>query len=181
MRKSKDITKYDVDWQIVRSKVKGPKTDLISKLGEVRKYWDITKTKDSWERIVNWLEGLRMGYIAAKNQQALNDIDNEILWYKQQAPTKKEQVLTDNLHKNKISKYAFNERIALWKDLFTRNKKWLAKGYFHPEHNHFMDLLYDVFVTKKEDANIPTNYSFNNLQALRQAAVGKENTHKFFF
>ena len=73
------------------------------------------------------------------------------------------------------------ERLRLWKDLFNRNKKWLQKGYVHKEHNHFMDLLYDVFVENGEDQQLPPNYSFKELRKLREDAVGKENTHKFFF
>ena len=40
MRKSKDITKYNADWQIVRSSIKGSKFSLDEKLSKVKSYFD---------------------------------------------------------------------------------------------------------------------------------------------
>ena len=70
MRKSKDITKYNADWQIVRSSIKGSKFGLEEKLSKVKNYFNSSKSEDRWERAVNWCEGLIMGYKASKNLDA---------------------------------------------------------------------------------------------------------------
>jgi hypothetical protein len=181
MRKSKDITKYDIDWQVLRATVKGGKTDVISKLSKVRDYWNDNQSMDNWERVVNWLEGLRMGYIASKNQQAMDLIDKEIEFYKQNTVSNKEDILSDQEHIARMMKYDFKTRYGLWRDLFKRNEKWLAKGYNHKEHNHFMDLMWEVFKKNNEESNLKENYSFEKLSALRDEAEGLDNTHKFFF
>lgn len=181
MRKSKDITKYDVDWQMVRTKVKGQKTPFDEKLKIVKDFWSNNPTIDNQERILNWLEGLKMGYIASHNDSAINDIDKEMEDYKSEVPQEKEEDLTDQEQIDKIKHYDFKDRLALWKDLFKRNEDWLEKGYNHKEHNHFMDLLWLVFRDNKEEGNIPAEYDSIKLYKLRNAAEKKENTHKFFF
>jgi len=179
MRKSKDITKYDIDWQMLRSEVKGKSTDILSKLSKVRNYWNTNQTVDNWERIVNWLEGLKMGYIASKNQSAIDLINKEISFYKSNTVTNKEKLSSDQDQLSRIMLYNFKQRFDLWRDLFKRNEKWLARGYNHKEHNHFMDLMGQVF--KKNKEKLTDRYSFEKLNELRQAALGIENTHKFFF
>lgn len=182
MKKSKNITKYDINWQILRSQIKGPKTPLIDKLSRVRSFWKLNRTIDSWERIVNWLEGLRMGYIASKNQEAIRLIDNETKKYQSEKNNlEKEEQKDRGNHKETIQNYSFKERLNLWKDLFKRNQKWLERGYFHNEHNQFMDLLYDVFVEMGEESKLPDNYSFKKLKNMREDGIKKKNTHKFFF
>lgn len=181
MRKSKDITKYDPDWQMVRARVKGSKTDIIAKLKQVNDFWKKNQSIDNWERVVNWLEGLRMGYVSAQDQNALNLIDNEIKHYKKIKPTAKQQPYSDDEQIEKLSHYPFTDRYHLWKDLYRRNKVWLTKGYFHPEHNHFTDLMWEVFKLKNETSRISPNFSYNNIKQLRHKAMGMKNTHKFFF
>lgn len=181
MRKSKDISKYDIDWQMVRAKVKGQKTPFDDKLKIVKDFWTQYPTLDNQERILNWLEGLRMGYIASHNNSAINSIDKEMENYKNEVTSKKEEDLTDQEQIDKIKKYDFDSRLGLWKDLFKRNENWLEKSYNHKEHNHFMDLLWLVFRENKEESDIPEEYDSIKLYKLRKAADKKENTHKFFF
>ena len=61
MQKSKDISKYDIHWQIVRVQAKKYK-DISSKINYVLDFYSNHKTLDNHERIMNWLEGLAMGY-----------------------------------------------------------------------------------------------------------------------
>ena len=79
MRKSKDITKYNADWQIVRSSIKGSKFSLEEKLSKVKRYFDNNRSEDRWERCVNWCEGLIMGYKAAKNVDGVIIFDLELI------------------------------------------------------------------------------------------------------
>ena len=178
MKKSKDITKYNLKWQMVRSRIKGPNTSLDDKIEAVNNYYNSEKTVDAYERVLNYLEGLQLGY-KGKDQKAVNFINTVIMNYK--------TINTENLIKEPngfitfedASKYSFEERYNLWKDLFLRNKKWLEKGYIQKEINDFMDVLYQLFQQNKE--KLGSSYSFEKLEQLRNNAAGKENTHKFFF
>ena len=96
MRKSKDITKYNADWQIVRSSIKGSKFSLDEKLSKVKSYFDNNRSEDRWERCVNWCEGLIMGYKAAKNVDAINRIMEEIESYGDRSLYGKEDSNIDN-------------------------------------------------------------------------------------
>jgi hypothetical protein len=179
MKKSKDVTKYDPDWQIVRVSVKGPSTSLDDKLRIANEYFARNKTYDAWERVANWLEGLQMGYKAAGDTAAIERIAAELSRYNGIVPSTKEPQLSDDDVIARLKRYSPQQRLQLWRDLFDRNKKWLAKGYNHGEHNHFMDLMYQVFTAQKE--NIPSSVSKEKLDALRKSSATLQNTHKFFF
>lgn len=179
MRKSADITKYDPDWQIIRVKVKGPTVGLEDKLKIVSQYYNRNKTVDAWERVVNWLEGLSMGYRSSGDNQAISRIATEISFYNGIKPSAKQERLAADTLVSRLSMYPYSERVQLWRDLFDRNKKWLNKGYRHVEHNEFMDALGRLFVKNRE--TIPDNVSIEKLEELRKKSATLDNTHKFFF
>ena len=178
MKKSKDITKYNLKWQIVRSQIKGSSVLLDQKLKKVNDYFDSEKTIDAYERVLNYLEGLQLGY-KGKVPDAVDLIQKEIDKYR--------QMNTDDLLKEPdgfitfkdASKYDFDTRYTLWKDLFLRNKKWLQNGYHQKEINDFMDVLNNLFQQNGE--KLDAAYSWKKLQELRKEASTKENKHKFFF
>ena len=178
MKKSKDITKYNLKWQMVRASVKGTKVPLESKLKTVNDYFNEEKTKDAHERVLNYLEGLQMGY-RGKNQEAVDRIDTEIVKFR---TINKDALLKERegfISLEDATKYSFDDRHRLWKDLFTRNRKWLEKGYIQKEINDFMDVLYKLF--EKNQEKVSDAYSNEKLKALRKDAGEKENTHSFFF
>lgn len=179
MRKSKDITKYEPVWQMVRAKVKGPSTNLDDKLRIVNSYFDQHQTVDAWERVVNWLEGLQMGYRSSGDTEAIERIAVEISNYNGRKPSAKEPELTRQGIFDGLKQYSYADRLQLWRDLFDRNKKWLVKGYNHSEHNEFMDVMYELFAARKEQ--IPTSVSKEKLDELRKNSASTTNTHKFFF
>jgi hypothetical protein len=179
MRKSVDITKYDPDWQILRARIKGPQTPLKQKMSEAHAYYKLLQTVDAKERVMNWLEGLSMGYKASGDNQSILDIAQELVWYNEQTPSKKEQELSSADISTSLQRYSYANRLILWKDLFKRNEKWLKNGYFHKEHNDFSDLLYQSFIDNKEQ--IPDNYSKTKLDDLKKQSEKTANTHKFFF
>jgi hypothetical protein len=178
MKKTKNITKYNLKWQMIRASIKGSDTPLKDKISIVNKYFNEEKTIDAYERVLNYLEGLQMGY-RGKNDNAENSIQKEIDDY--------HSINTAELAKEPNSfitfedavKYSFKKRYNLWKDLFIRNKKWLERGYFQKEINDFMDILNQLFEQNEE--KLDKAYSFEKLQQLRRKAETKENTHKFFF
>jgi hypothetical protein len=174
MRKSKDITKYNADWQIVRSSIKGSKFSLEEKLSKVKSYFDNNRSEDRWERCVNWCEGLIMGYKAAKNVNAINRIVEEIESYGVRSLYDKED---SNVNNNTLLReYSYDKRLVLWKDMYKTNTKWLKKGYYHKECNEFMDDMVNVFMRNREDI-----WRFDILLELREESKNLENTHKFFF
>jgi hypothetical protein len=178
MKKSKDITKYNLKWQMVRAGIKGTSIPLEAKIKSVNDYFNEEKTKDAHERVLNYLEGLQLGY-KGKNQEAVDRIDTEIVKYR---AINKDALLKERdsfINLKDAVKYSFEDRHRLWKDLFTRNRKWLEKGYFQKEINDFMDVLYSLF--KQNNEEVSKAYSFEKLDSLRKEANKKENTHKFFF
>jgi hypothetical protein len=174
MRKSKDITKYNADWQIVRSSIKGSKFSLEEKLSKVKKYFDYNRSEDRWERCVNWCEGLIMGYKASKNLDAIDRIIKEIDSYDDRSLYNKED---SNVNNNTLLReYSYDERLVLWKDMYRTNTKWLKKGYYHKECNEFMDDMVNIFMKNREDI-----WRFDILLEIREESKNLENTHKFFF
>jgi len=174
MRKSKDISKYNADWQIVRSSIKGSKFRLEEKLSKVKKYFDYNRSEDRWERCVNWCEGLIMGYKASKNLDAIDKIIEEIKSYGDRSLYEKENNNTEN--DILLLEYSYGERLILWKDMYNTNTKWLKKGYYHKECNEFMNSMVRIFNKFGEDI-----WRYNILLDLREESKRLENTHKFFF
>lgn len=179
MRKSADITKYDPEWQMVRVKVKGSAVPLDVKLKIVASYYDHSSTADAWERVVNWLEGLSMGYRAVKDDGVQMRIAVELSRYNRIRSTIRQQPLDSIQTQAKLAKYPYADRILLWKDLFARNTAWLNKGYMQPEVNAFMDTLYNTFVMERKTVSV--NPSKEKLNELRKKSATLKNTHKFFF
>jgi len=174
MRKSKDISKYNADWQIVRSSIKGSKFRLEEKLSKVKKYFDYNRSEDRWERCVNWCEGLIMGYKASKNLDAIDRIIEEIESYGDRSLYEKEN---NNIENDiLLLEYSYGERLILWKDMYNTNTKWLKKGYYHKECNEFMNSMVRIFNKFGEDI-----WRYNILLDLREESKRLENTHKFFF
>ena len=174
MRKSKDITKYNADWQIVRSSIKGSKFGLNEKLIKVKDYFNGNKSVDRWERCVNWCEGLIMGYKAAKNFEAIDIILSEIDTYGSRDLYSKEN--RDINNKELLVNYSYSERLILWKDMYNTNTKWLKKGYYHNECNVFMDCMIEVFNKNNEEI-----WRYDKLIGFRNDSKKIDNTHKFFF
>lgn len=163
---------------MVRSHIKGPLVPLEDKIQQVNAYFDSENTIDAHERVLNYLEGLQMGY-RGKDPDAVKRIQQEIEVYR--------SMFLGNLLKEPNGfitfadalKYSFEDRHALWKDLFRRNQKWLEKGYTQKEINDFMDVLQDIF--KRNGETVDKLYSFDKLKQLRATAATTTNTHKFFF
>ena len=178
MKKSKDITKYNLKWQMIRASIKGSDTTLEEKLAKVNSYFNEEKTIDAYERVLNYLEGLQMGY-KGKDPDAVNIIQGEIDRYHSINTSELTKEQNGFITFEDATKYSFKDRYNLWRDLFIRNKKWLEKGYIQKEINDFMDILYRLF--KQNNEELDRAYSYEKLQQLRKEAGTKENTHKFFF
>jgi len=186
MKKTAGITKYELQWQLIRASIKGQGTNLEGKLGEACAYFLETKKYDRWERVYNWLEGLLRGYKAAKDDISINIINEELFAYRKWKEDGTVLYKGDN-------DYGLNEEseaerliiapirsvVVLWKDLYKTNSKWLEKGYNHKECNAFMDWLWNNSYELK--SNVKYEYSMDYLVTKREDCNLKENKHKFFF
>lgn len=163
---------------MVRTSIKGPSTSLEDKIKAVNDYFDSEKTIDAYERVLNYLEGLQMGY-KGKDPKAVDQIAIWIDKYREMDTSEFLKEPNGFITFSDAVKYPFDDRYDLWKDLFIRNKKWLEKGYIQKEINDFMDVLYKLFQQNNE--KLDKTYSYEKLEQLRSDAAKIENTHKFFF
>lgn len=173
MKKSENITKYDLNWQLLRVGVKGKHNDNLQKKFELTNEYLSEFYYDRWERVYNWAEGLLRGFKASfdfeKQIEVASYLDNL-------SQIKYKYIKQEPVYSYDLQKYSLSELIYLWKDLFKTNKNWLVKGYFHKECNAFMDFLFSGFVNV--DLGI---YSKKNLDQLRVESSFITNKHKFFF
>ena len=178
MRKSKDITKYSVKWQLLRASIKGPSTDVSAKIFKALQYLKEENTIDAWERVYNFLEGLQRGYLSHHDFSSIALVECALGKIKNSKPLNKETAVED---KAQLSASPFTERYLLYKDLFQRSKKWLIKGYFHKEQEEFIDLLYHHFLEAGELHLIRDSFNYDKLLKLRKGSSLIKNKHKFLF
>lgn len=180
MKKSENITKYSVKWQLLRASIKGGKTSFEVKLDKVLFYLREEGTIDAWERVYNFLEGLQRGYVSSGDDLKINIIEEALQVLKLEKTNIKE-VLSEVCEIKLLMNTSFSDRYCLYKDLYLRSKKWLEGGYIHKEQEAFIDKLIDIFNTKSESHLIQSRYEFASLYNLREKASLMKNKHKFFF
>lgn len=176
MKKTRGVTKYEIEWQILRVTLKGSlnesEYDLLIKINQAFDYFERNKIYERWERVFNWLEGLLRGY-HSKEPSLRAIIQDKIDEFECLKP---EIVLSEEtINSEKILEYGDDLLKLLWVDLFRTNKKWLLKGYFHKECNDFMDLVYEHLRGNSLDNRQ------KELLVLRKNSFLIENNHKFFF
>lgn len=181
MRKSKNITKFDVEWQIIRSSIKGQKTSFDEKIEKALDYLERKKSIDAKERVMNWLEGLRMGYKASKSFEKIKVIDDLLGKIKERKMDLKEDEITSVDWVEELSKFDASSKLKLWKDLYTRNAKWLKNGYLNEELNEFHMILTDDLEKNHVKAFQKIESKNEMLEELRLKSLYMENSHTFFF
>ena len=128
MQKSKDITKYNVHWQVVRVQAKKYK-DVDSKLNYVLNFYKAHKTLDNHERIMNWIEGLAMGYKDLSTKAKINSYKELFDKSNIKEPIIKVDQIQDQAYKDSklyntiVIKECFN-------DNYNRFKKWASEAYY---------------------------------------------------
>ena len=159
--KSKDISKYDLDWQVFRVSLK-KLSDIDSKLEAVFEFFESHLNIADRERILNYLEGLAIAY-KDDDRQTIRDFAADLAQI---------SVSPENRISFDPSKYSKVELMGLAKDLLVRTKKWLLKGYRHEEQINFLRRL---LVYCKDEARL------NDLDALVRKSQEIPNTHKFLY
>lgn len=180
VKKTNNISKYSIKWQLLRSSIKGSKTSCVDKINLVLNYLSEEETVDAWERVYNFLEGLQRGYIGCSNLENIEKIQialDHLLVEKNNYLIHKQLDVIEELRTLNLA--SFQQRYLLYKDLFVRSKKWLLSGYYHQEQENFIDFLYSSFDNDLQ--KISDNYNYSKLLDLRKASKFIKNKHQFFF
>lgn len=161
MKKSKDITKYDIDWQVKRVSFKKLKT--YQEKCEAAKAFLLEKDNAAdRERVLNYLEGLSMAYRGHDREYILNFMND----------LSKVKVSDDNRHSMDLSKYTDKELKATAKDNLQRCIKYLKNGYRHQGLIEFLKKIYEHLDDKE---------SLKTLNDHIKDSMYVENKHKYFF
>ena len=161
MKKSKDISKYDINWQVKRVSLKKLKTYQY-KCTTVAHYLAEHSNIADKERVLNYLEGLSMAYKGDDRAYILAVKDELSL-----------MVVSDaNECSAEYSAYTSREIKAVVQDLMVRNTKWLKSGYRNAELLGFLTSL----INHLDDAKL-----LAKLMSQIEASFLVANTHKFFF
>ena len=179
MQKSKDISKYDIHWQIVRVQAKKYK-DISAKINYVLEFYSHHKTLDNHERILNWLEGLAMGYKNPHDKAKI--LGTKVLFDTDKAI--KEPHLTPEQIQEHVFKEAEHYNPVLIKDCFndnyTRFKKWASEGYIHEELYEFTYGLLR-YLTKHKISTGRNNVTLDDMANMHLNGSMAPNTYKFKF
>lgn len=183
MKKSKDITKYEISWQLMRASIKG-KNDMASLEKNLKNlyesYFLVRKSQEAWERVANYIEALIRGF---KNDSTRIDIcikyldklgDRNCLEFKESSFD-----LTNQL--GAIRGLSFDERYVVWKDLVKYEKHFCSRRYRHKELESLVDQLHIVFCEKNEQDRIKACFSYDNVLMYRKNYLSGTNNKKFFF
>lgn len=161
MKKSADISKYDIHWQVFRVGLKKLST-MEDKVEAAASYLEDHPNRADKERVLNYLEGLSMAYTGDDRKFV---IDTKV-------SLSAMEVSGANETSTDFSEYDDAELLAVAKDLTTRSKKWLKKGYVHKEQMDFVLRLWDYLGHQDKVAQ---------LEADIRKAEQMPNTHSFFF
>lgn len=159
--KSKDVSKFDIDWQVFRVSLKKLTTN-IDKAEASAEYLMEHPNRADRERILNYLQGLAIAY-RGQERKDVEDIAESL----SELPVSDENKINVD-----FSKYDKKTLLGVARDLMSRTVKWLKKGYRHEEQISFLkSLLKYIGATNIEDEL--------DDQILLSKTV--PNTHKFLF
>ena len=158
MYKTKEITKYNLNWQITRIKNKQTK-DLNTKLNNIINFYNNNKNYPTWERIYNYLEGLYLGYKDLESKVKIKHCMKYLELYKVNV-----MIDSDILFENVDIK----DLKFLYLDLYKRNQKWLKSNYRNKDLNDFLIILYEQI----NDNLLPKNFDIY---------PNKKSTYKFLY
>jgi hypothetical protein len=174
MKKSKNITKYEPQWQITRAALKGKYNDNLEyKFSFVDNYFKQTLSFDRWERIYNWTEGLQKGF---KNRDAekVAFLEGKLEYLQGLKPN--ENNVDCNIDYDILEQHEDKARVALFKDLVKRNIVWLKGGYYNVELNDFIDIVFSYIIDSDKIL-----LQVKSLQHYREQSSKIKCTYKFIF
>jgi hypothetical protein len=159
--KSADISKFDIDWQVFRVRLKKQPT-YINKAADASEYLIAHLNRADRERVLNYLDGLALAY-KGEERQYIVDIREDLSQL---------EVSDDNPCSVDFKKYDKKTLLTVARDLMARTGKWLKKGYRHEAQIAFLkDLLDYIGATNIRD----------ELDELIAYSKTIPNTHKFLY
>lgn len=165
MKKTKGISKYHLDWQVLRAAKLKPLKTVDEKIQIATEFLFENPSRQRAERVINYLEGLAMGY-RGKNEEAVEKIEQALI---ELGDPKNYEWDTVDMETMPDS-FSDKDLKQTYKDNFARYKKFALKGYFHRE-------LYDFL---KRDA-FRAFSDLEEIERLKQIADSQPNRHNFFF
>jgi hypothetical protein len=161
MRKSKDISKYDIHWQVRRVQLKQLKT-IEEKCLSAESYLTENLNVADKERVLNYLEGLSMAYKGDKRQYILEYRDTLL------------DVSVSDYNKCDLNfdMYTSHQLQHTANDNWTRCRNYLTKGYRHNELICFTKAIYTYLNDTKK---------LKQLDKLITDSHKVTNTIQFFF
>lgn len=157
------VSKYsNREWQLVRVSLKLYK-NYRDKMAKALEYLEKEPTFQTYVRVINYLEGLALGY-KNPNPKAYAHINDVVAKYKE-----RESVYAWSDDDGVRTQYNWTNKqlIKCYKDNMKRYTNYASKGYFHKE-------IYDFC----------KSFSFADIELIEKfktEAESKENTHHFFF
>ena len=124
-------SKYNLRWQLARAKNKKEKF-LKNKLDNIVSFLYDYPSVENKDRILNYLNGLELGYKDLLSRDTVRRCYNQISKFK---PTEKDADIS-------IKIVDTVDLLFLYKDLYKRNEQWLKNNYRHKEQNKFLEKLY---------------------------------------
>ena len=146
--------KYNLMWQLTRMDMKGASLD--DKLAAMLQFYLDYPSLENQDRVVNYLKGV---YVNCKETKVLDYI---AAIQAVSATMPDTDISIDGVPTKQLT--------LLYKDLFSRNKKWLKTNYRNSDLNDFIERLYTELT--KRDVELEKNFDI--------IPEGK-STHKFIF
>jgi len=160
MRTKKQIFKYYTPWQIARVKAKN-ELEINQKWVVVESFLKMDPRQENKERVLNWLYGLWIAYPSESTKWF--EVGNLVMYLE-------DQIFPSNPDKE----YPFTELDRPWltlvfKDLYTRAKKWAKNHYYNKELLTYLQELADYLNRDITELIIQSNTDEH------------KSTHKFIY
>lgn len=151
--------KYNLLWQLTRVKNKKEKS-LKNKLDNVVSFLHNYPSVDNKDRILNYLNGLELGYKDLLSRDTVRRCYIQVSKFK---PTEKDTDVS-------VKIIDTSDLLFLYNDLYKRNEQWLKNNYRHKGQNEFLEKLYEEL--RSRDVKVDKNFD--------TIPIGKSR-HKFIY
>lgn len=167
--KTKGISKYRTDWQILRTSLKDI-SNVGDKLRLVKSYYEQNKNYPTYERIVNWAQGLALGY-KGRDPMSLRKVEGFLIDMGLDRP-----LVDKEPPEPPITSFSQEALRSTFKDLYARAEKWSKSNYFNEELLAYLESLESAITLSLKKTT-------KTLRDKRQQAqlLGIKSTHKFLF
>lgn len=163
--------KYTIEWQCNRIELKNIK-DLRLKLNYAEEVFRkfLSEKSDSVYSVLNWLEGLALGYKELEKKSVVKNLHKELSsQVREDVGFKKEKLSTVEDIKKVSNKSLLKQVLS---DNLNRDLKWLGEYYIHKDLNDFVDNLVEV---------LGPNEKWYKKEELVKKCEGQKSQHIFLY